>query len=371
MTSKPNDTHLAILDGLRGAMAFWVFYGHLQIDCIGTPPRWGHPSNAVNVFMVLSGFLMAYHWVGRQGQFTSFRQQTIDFYVRRFFRIAPLYYLLYTIAFVAHHWFLGDSAAGLRPRTTLDAFMHYSFAFGAFPSYVSNNILPDWSIGLEMQFYAIFPLMLLAIVRFGPLTTSFFVLLAAYATNKLFGLYDNPTGALGHYAQPGMILFKIDVFMAGICLAYHWHERRTMRGILWLGLAATCLLQTTIQVQALVAGTLCLLHFDSGRAELGNRILSGRFGRFIGDTSYAVYLLHLMLLAPIHRLLKAQDFFVALSGWQKVGVLFVVVAVPLYGLSTLLHLWIERPGIDLGRIVARRMRKATPAAAMVAASGPR
>ena len=54
--SPEKDSHIAILDGLRGAMAFWVFYGHLQITCLGTVPRFGHPAGAVDMFMVLSGF---------------------------------------------------------------------------------------------------------------------------------------------------------------------------------------------------------------------------------------------------------------------------------------------------------------------------
>ena len=49
--------------------------------------------------MVLSGFLMTYHWIGREGKFNNHCRQSIDFYLRRFFRIAPLYYLLFTIAF--------------------------------------------------------------------------------------------------------------------------------------------------------------------------------------------------------------------------------------------------------------------------------
>lgn len=67
--------------------------------------------------------------------------------------------------------------------------------------------------------------------------------------------------------------------------------------------------------------------------------------------------LHLMLLAPIHRILKAQEFFMTLTGWQKVIVLFVIVAVPLYSLSALLHRWVEQPGIALGRLVAKKLRR--------------
>src|ERR1700741_1786618 len=113
---------MVLLYGLRGAMAFWVFYGHLRISCLGSPPRFGHPANAVDVFMVLSGFLMTYHWIGRESKFNNHARQTGDFYLRRFFRIAPLYYLLFTIAFFGKDFFsypIATDAAGNAVRIHL------------------------------------------------------------------------------------------------------------------------------------------------------------------------------------------------------------------------------------------------------------
>ncbi|CAH2786711.1 MAG: Acyltransferase 3 [uncultured Caballeronia sp.] len=40
---------------------------------------------------------------------------------------------------------------------------HLTYTFGMFPRYAFNTPLPDWSIGLEMQFYAVFPLLMLLI----------------------------------------------------------------------------------------------------------------------------------------------------------------------------------------------------------------
>jgi peptidoglycan/LPS O-acetylase OafA/YrhL len=173
MKTGEKDNHIAILDGLRGAMAFWVFYGHLKIFYLGSPPRFGHPAQAVDVFMFLSGFLMTYHWLGRQSRFDGAIHQTWDFYIRRFFRIAPVYYILFTIAYAGQKYFVSAghraaqmlsgapgsfSEAATRPETQswLSAILHYTFLFGFFPHFVSNNALPDWSIGLEMQFYAFF-----------------------------------------------------------------------------------------------------------------------------------------------------------------------------------------------------------------------
>ena len=94
------EDYLGLLDGLRGFMAFWVFYGHVKMASIGKLPIWGSASLAVDGFMLLSGFLMAYHWNIRQSKFDLLKNQMNDFYIRRFFRIAPLYYVLLTVAFV-------------------------------------------------------------------------------------------------------------------------------------------------------------------------------------------------------------------------------------------------------------------------------
>ena len=98
------------------------------------------------------------------------------FWLRRFFRIAPAYYLLLIVALLIGPW-LGECRtliAGPFPGTTTpierytDASFaniaaHVSFVFGALPAYAFRTPLPDWSIGLEMQFYAVFPFLMLLI----------------------------------------------------------------------------------------------------------------------------------------------------------------------------------------------------------------
>lgn len=348
------DSHLGLLDGLRGFLAFWVFFGHLQIACTGAAPTCGHPANAVDVFMILSGFLMTHHWVRRWEHFASGAHQTIDFYLRRFFRIAPLYYLLYTIAFFGAGWFSTAPKAG--PRL-MDALAHYSFVFGAIPAFVSNNVLPDWSIGLEMQFYLFFPLLLAAMVRWSPLASVFAGLVAAYVAKKMFGLYDGPPGPWGHFAQPGMLLFKVDVFLAGMCLALHWQQRAHLRCVMWLVLAACPLVTSPLEVKAAAIVMMLLLHFDAPRHDFVHRVLAGRVARFAGDVSYSVYLLHAILMHPILGWLMKQDWFTNLTAMARVSVALAIVGPPLYALSALLHRWVEQPGIALGRSVSAALSR--------------
>ena len=88
MNNPPTKSHLGYLDGLRGGAALWVVVAHCGI--------WGgwsflpNPKIAVEIFMVMSGYLMAYHYAAAELKGPVNTWQTAKaFWLRRFFRIAP------------------------------------------------------------------------------------------------------------------------------------------------------------------------------------------------------------------------------------------------------------------------------------------
>jgi peptidoglycan/LPS O-acetylase OafA/YrhL len=212
---------------------------------LAKPTPWGNGAVAVDIFMLLSGFLMAYHWELRKDRFRSFSSQTIDFWIRRFFRITPVYWTLLIVAYLFHESLFAmrgqirqaipppwadDAGASLLQIPALDAQLilaHFTFLFGLIPEYVGTNMLPDWSIALEMQFYLAFPVLILAIGRFG--AVSFVIGSVAFAeiTGSLFGLYLEE-GLLGRFPQPSMLLFKINIFAGGMAVAYLCVHKETI-----------------------------------------------------------------------------------------------------------------------------------------------
>ena len=42
---------------------------------------------------------------------------------------------------------------------------HFTFLFGFIPRYAASTHIPDWSIGLEMQFYLFFPFIAILLIR--------------------------------------------------------------------------------------------------------------------------------------------------------------------------------------------------------------
>lgn len=76
------------------------------------------------------------------------------FYLRRFFRIAPLFYTMLLVWYLIRHYHLHTATMGR------DVWLNASFAFGLFPGQHEGIVWASWSIGVEWIFYALFPLFL-------------------------------------------------------------------------------------------------------------------------------------------------------------------------------------------------------------------
>ena len=68
-------------------------------------------------------------------------------------------------------------------------------------------------------------------------------------------------------------------------------------------------------------------------------------GRFLGDTSHSVYLLHAFSLEPILAYLLTFDWFARASFNVRLAVCFFAIAIPLYGTAFLTYRYMELPGI--------------------------
>lgn len=371
-----NAEHLPWLDGLRGLAALWVFASHVQIlTGMRAIPVFSWGGLAVDLFMLLSGFLMAHHYLLRRHlEPWKARSTWLVFWLRRFFRIAPLYYVLLIAALILGPW-LGDyraAIASIWPATATpparyhdqslaNILMHVSFLFGAVPEYAFRTPLPDWSIGLEMSFYLAFPFLMLMVSRLGAIKAGFVALLATlvvlYAFRDFFQQFE----------MPSFLPLKLYLFFIGIWIATS-RLQGSMRGSLIASLAVlavVCLVERTEQSVArifLVVGMFYLMNNGSlpgGRLLDGivhqiRVLLSNNLSKFLGDTSYSVYLLHLILVIPAAGMLTQHAGYLAANGLVRFAVCFLIAAPAVYLISWMLYRSIESTGIRIGKAVVRR-----------------
>jgi peptidoglycan/LPS O-acetylase OafA/YrhL len=190
---------LAFLDGLRGYASLWVLVGHAMFLTGYRIGIFAQPDMAVELFIIISGFLMTYHYQLREAREPWDAPSTWTiFWIRRYFRIAPLYYVCLALAlwFGPMLWqnrldaaaiFAGGAEETARyasrylDQSLTNILLHLSFLFGMTWTHNFQTALPDWSIGLEMQYYAAFPLMLLLVLRLGKPIAILFLVLAMWA----------------------------------------------------------------------------------------------------------------------------------------------------------------------------------------------
>ena len=364
------------LDGLRGVAAMWVLLSHVQI-LSGTRwipiVSWG--ALAVDLFMMLSGLLMAHHYLLRQAREPWNKPRTwLTFWTRRFFRIAPLYYVVLAVA-LALAPYIGharDAVAAVWPGTgtaasryaSLDlgnVIAHVTFVFGALPEYAFRTSLPDWSIGLEMQFYLFFPfVMLLLVRRAGHLFAGVVLAIACLALQWQLPSFFNA------FVMPSFLPIKLYVFVIGIWIAISRAEG-SMKSALVVSVLLTSAVAAHVRsseaIGRVVLVTVLFYLMSDGslpgpRAVLigvdrARAALSGRVSRFLGDTSYGLYLVHLLVLIPIAGALAQLPAYVAAPSAVRFAVCLISVVPISLVLAWLGHRAIEQPGIHFGKNIIR------------------
>jgi peptidoglycan/LPS O-acetylase OafA/YrhL len=375
LAGEPN--HLPWLDGLRGMAALWVLLSHLLILTGGQYiPLLSWGDLAVDLFMLLSGFLMAHNYIARKSKEPWQSSRTVyQFWLRRFFRIAPLYYPVLLVALIVgpEMGHFRDAIAQVWPNTGTaptrysdqgidNALMHFSFLFSFVPHYAFRTALPDWSIGLEMQFYLFFPLIMIAFSRLSPVIATGLLVGLCLFIRMFFRDFINA------FPMPAFLSIKLYVFLIGIWIAHARAERSMLPGLLVsIGLAMFWLLLERSQVAVtrvlLVVGMFYLMNNGTlpGSTAVAavtlrlRRAFSCRLAMFMGETSYSVYLTHLLLAIPLAGLCARHAGFVELHFAARLGIVAVIVIPASYALGWVLYNLVEKPGIQLGRQVMARL----------------
>lgn len=358
------------LDGLRGVAALWVLIGHMMILTGFRLPLVSKPDLGVDLFILLSGFLMMYQYRLRAGSEDWSAPGTwAAFWTRRFFRLAPLFYVTLAAALIAGPLIYADRVAidtflgqALQPRerytdgSLTNIALHLTFLFGLLPDYAFRTPLPDWSLGLEMQFYALFPFLVLLGRRIGWLPSA----LIAAAGGVTIALLAGAAGL--DYPMPSFLPLKLQLFLSGMLIAAGPGESRAQL-VLRLGAA---MLLAAIPIggdqdllhfasrELLVLGFFGLVHWRSlGLIDGVSRLLGSRPFFWLGELSYGTYLIHLLILQPVAAAVIGQ-FGTGLAAAGRFALTGAIVVPVTYVLAFATYKLVELPGQRLGKAVIKR-----------------
>lgn len=338
---------------MRGLLALAVAAYHLSVWWELWPS--GTPWNmafaklgnfGVSAFFLLSGFLLA-----RQSPWTSIQREGLGrYYLRRWLRLAPLFYLAVALNFAFQ--------LGMGPQPSLRMLAeNFTLAFGAIhPNHAL--VTGGWYVGLAALAYAAWPGVAWLRARLGWAVAA--VLAAGLGWASLAWTLEavpaaEPWSRFHAYVQPGnqVFLLALGALLAELHVRLPWRPRPA--AVLALGLPLLVLLLhqsrpfydhfdvltgwARYRSLALVAGLVLAAALAGGRPGPAGRALA-RFGAW----SYGIYLLH-----PFAHRLVATVGLPPGSRWIP----FLLAFAASVGFGALAHRWIEVP---VSRLGARRRR---------------
>ncbi|MFO1127472.1 MAG: acyltransferase [Rhodospirillales bacterium] len=347
---------LAFLDSLRGLAALYVVLYHLTV--IPDPdlklPRWAsswvlYGGSGVTLFFVISAFSLS---LTMPNHIASGRP-LISFYVHRFFRIAPLFYALIIFSVLRDFYSFGV----LRSWTEILASVLFYANF--VPRYANIFVSAGWTIGVEMPFYAIFPLFYFRCTSLTQKITACLLFVFVYSCFIALAPYVVREKYLEAYVGYLTIFKYLPTFIMGMCAYDLWASRKVQNGGRDLGLLLVAVF--FVMFAGLLGGrvggffdpfywqslTFVCLVVGLSLAPIG--IMVNRATRFLGKISYSLYLIHFPVIYHIVPYQRIYDLPIGTS--LKFLTSVAVTCAIVIPLSYLTFRLIENPGIWLGRKV--------------------
>lgn len=353
------------IHGLRGIAAISVVLYHLKhLTGIDLPAFFSFISRdfgySVHLFFILSAFSLMYSTEHRVGK----GEWIYEYFVKRFFRIAPLYYFMIFFE-LSRQLSYGKIVAGIN-----QIFLNFTFTFGFVP--FSGFIWGGWSIGVEMIFYAVFPVLLL-LIRSNK-ATLIFLFAATFACYPIRSLLhaEHLSAPTLHRWDWSYFSFASNFYFFAFGIYAYRFAKICEKSSIWLKIVIP--LGVTLLIASFWIWDLAIKFYSKGRADLilwavvfalltvwqyhnPSRAVANKFLQFVGERSFSVYLLHPVCIGLPKRYIK--EVYTALTPYFSEYAFFIC-ALLIFGVilffSEITYRLIEVPGIALGRRLIQRHR---------------
>jgi peptidoglycan/LPS O-acetylase OafA/YrhL len=329
------------LDGLRAICIIFTILYHMP-GC----PRFINGTIGVDIFFALSGWLITWLLLEEQGRRAG-GLNLRAFYIRRVFRIMPIYYvtiMLYVIATLVLSRMSGDIEKIDNLRVAIGYLLTFNREYA--PPGARNFISHAWTLGIEEKFYLIWPAILFVFAR-SALNTFAVSAAVIVTTVVVFGSY--------HLVLPGYLGLGFGATLA-FWSYYNHGVRKTFERYPIASLAALALaVPYTLSLDSPSYGwNICISAISSVMiasiwlrpSQPVARALSLPPLRWLGTLTFSIYMLHVLCMNLVLVLFAKLHV-------SEMGVAFFICT---YAVSVLVA-WlanaaVELPMISLGKRLA-------------------
>ncbi|MGB5959907.1 MAG: acyltransferase [Coleofasciculaceae cyanobacterium] len=378
LAKKPQQQrHLPWVDALRGLAIFGVLICHAGQQVENLPSFLGNLTYqgavGVQLFYMISAFTLFLSLTNRK---KIEKKPLVNFFMRRFFRIAPLFYCaivfyMLTTGMGPNYWIEDGKSITIPNLIT-----HLTFTNGWNPYWINSLVPVGWSIAIEMPFYLIVPYLFKKIKTINQaIWLTLIVLLLSKLVNYI--LSQNPLISDRQIWDLFLVYWlpsQLPFFALGIVLYFLLVDtikqpsaQVFLKSQLKKTITPLFLISLSLAVFSYISKTqLGMLGFLYGIALLSLAVflsqhsvfwLVNKFWCYLGKISYSAYLTHLIVLYIIKNFLQKALLLLNLNLPPTINLLLLLgfLLVGTIAISEITYKFIELPGLQLGRIIIAKI----------------
>ncbi len=372
--ARPLPVRLEGLDSLRAYAASAIIVFHMvHAAQAELPPGLAFIRNyfgfGVPLFFVVSAFSLTFGYIQRF--------ETLEdigaFYIRRLARIGPLFYSMLIFQLLLIFF-----TSGIK-KDVSEVVASLTFTFNFIPRYVDGIVPASWSIGIEMIFYFLFPVVLVfarhtigsvcvVLLSLFIAGQSYLDFTAAKELNVNF-VYHGFLTAVPYFGF-GILFYHFFAFLRGVTAS-----RPALVRTLWawtlvaigLGMLVFLILYPPLYLYfwqlglrviwdsfwSIPFGLICV-----GLALHPIGLLSNRVTSYLGKISFSLYLTHPTIVFCLGKWGVYTAIYGAIDSSTLAAFLisFAFTMLIVAAVSSLTYRWIEAPGMQLGKRLLNRRR---------------
>ena len=370
-TPRPNSlaiserVRLDWVDGVRGIAILMVIAVHASHGVAGdqsfVKSVFSYGGFGVQLFFVASALTLCMSLERSVGQ----PNWLAKYCVRRYFRIAPMYYfgiVFYFFWSFAKNYVQTGILAPLPQYTAFNVFANMVFIHSFVPP-AYNSIVPGgWSIGVEMVFYVLFPFIFLAHRKLkSPLVLSLVLLAAAYVVALWAQKFTGSSTATDDFMYFN-VSNQVHVFLVGILGYYYFSALQRLPKVVVWGLIGLCVVggmqvgRMAIPNARFLALTAFACAFVLLAVLMARAPNTGKWLQEVGRRSFSMYVIHFFVMNTIDYVFNAKGGLLMQHPNAKALLHFAVAVAVAYWLAGLAKIHIEDKFIALGGRIIGRLR---------------
>lgn len=351
----------AYIDAIKGLAIIAIVLYHLQVvegykipELLKSVINQG--ARGVQLFFIISALTLC---MSLSKQIKEGKHFWLNYLTRRFFRIAPVFYLIVLLNYFIFHINPADYIPAHIPFSVGLLISSITFINGLNPYWMGTTVPGGWIITVTVMFYLLLPFIMRKITNL--LSTFKLLAISLILWNiVIFVITRFPSlnsQAVMRFYISAFIITQLPVFICGIVLFHVIRDHYDLDNMKpWSGILLFFSLLVYLSLEKVIyvlpthfLPSVALTVFIYSQCLHPSKLIVNKFFIFIGKISYSIFLTHFFVILYMSKYI---NFTIEINPIFNLIAHFGVLIVLSIAISIIVHYFIEIPGVRIGEKIA-------------------